>query len=793
MTLKIRGKVMGSIGIVVALLAVFSTVAVVRLSSIEKEIDSMLLATSVEQDALRTMKLERDYLLTGDEQHAEATLQAVDRMFANMDSIKAVSSDERLVGGMEKARGSITRYRELFWKTVETMHKNADEATRLEEAGVAVTDQLTSFLKAKREQADGKSIKQIDLAGDVLDLMYAIRVREKTYLRSHRDEDYRGMRESLAQLTRKFDELDKLSSDSGDRDKLRAARESALRYKQVAADLAADRQKLDEQLLPTMAKLGDTALALCREAASRAQAGMFGTERATNTILIIGMIICLLVGGAIAWYMGGKLSAPLAHLTSVAKGLAAGDLDQEITIKSRDELGELADSFRETFEYIKNAAAVAERVAQNDLTVKIEPRSEKDVLNIAFQKMIANLTDVVRQLTENARELASASTEIASASEQMSRGVHEQNQQVSQVSAAIEQMTATIVESSKNAGEASDTSRQSVDTAGAGGQVVSDTINGMQAIGRVVRESAESIAKLAHSADRIGEIIAVIDDIADQTNLLALNAAIEAARAGEQGRGFAVVADEVRKLAERTGKATGEITDMIKGIQRQTEEAVNSMESGIQEVDKGRDLADRAGASLNEIVTMSQRVMDMIQQIATASEEQSVAAEQIARNVEQIANVTRETASGAEQSATAAEQLSRQAEGLQLLISQFRITGAGLGILKLAKDDHRRYMALLSDIISGEREVSNWKSTNHHQCRFGKWYYSPAAQAYSGIAAFGDIERHHVNVHKFANDAIAAYKEGAFDKANRLLQQANEASHGVIETIEKLEKQIVAA
>jgi HAMP domain-containing protein len=222
------------------------------------------------------------------------------------------------------------------------MHKSADEATRLEQAGVSVTDQLTSFLKAKRNQADSKSMKAIDLTGDVLDLMYAIRIKEKTYLRNHRDEDYRGMRESLAQLMRKFDELDKLSSDSGDRDQIRAARESALRYKQVAADLAADRQKLDQQLLPTMARLGDAALALCQEAASRAQVGVVGTQRATNTVLIIGMIICLLVGGAIAWYMGGRLSAPLAHLTSVAKGLAAGDLDQEITIQSRDELGELA-------------------------------------------------------------------------------------------------------------------------------------------------------------------------------------------------------------------------------------------------------------------------------------------------------------------------------------------------------------------------------------------------------------------------------------------------------------------
>ena len=195
----------------------------------------------------------------------------------------------------------------------------------------------------------------------------------------------------------------------------------------------------------------------------------------------------------------------------------------------------------------------------------------------------------------------------------------------------------------------------------------------MQKIADVVRESGESIGKLSKSADQIGEIISVIDDIADQTNLLALNAAIEAARAGEQGRGFAVVADEVRKLAERTGKATTEISGMIKSIQNETAEAVKGMEAGTTEVEQGRELADKAGNSLNEIVNMSQRVMDMIQQIATATEEQSSAAEEISKNIEHISTVTEENAKGAEQSAAAAEQLNRQAEGLKQIVSEYKV------------------------------------------------------------------------------------------------------------------------
>ncbi|MCB2230993.1 CZB domain-containing protein [bacterium] len=394
-----------------------------------------------------------------------------------------------------------------------------------------------------------------------------------------------------------------------------------------------------------------------------------GSVRSLAIFTLIGVIIGVLG----AWLITRGISGPVSRMSYVADKIAVGDVDHIIEVDSKDEIGLLGRAFQSLIAYMTELSTAAKSIADNDLTVHVEPKSEQDVLGQSFKTMIFNLTGMVRMLKDNAAQLVSAATEISSSSEQMARGAQDQSQQVTQVSTAVEEMTATIVESSRNAGDATDASRGAAETATTGGQIVSDTIHGMQKIAEVVRGSAESIGKLAQSADQIGEIIGVIDDIADQTNLLALNAAIEAARAGEQGRGFAVVADEVRKLAERTGKATGEITEMIKGIQTETKEAVQSMESGIAEVDKGRDLADRAGSSLSEIVTMSQRVMDMIQQIATASEEQSTAAEQISKNIEQVASITRETASGAEQSAAAAEELNRQAEGMQTMVARFRL------------------------------------------------------------------------------------------------------------------------
>jgi methyl-accepting chemotaxis protein len=197
----------------------------------------------------------------------------------------------------------------------------------------------------------------------------------------------------------------------------------------------------------------------------------------------------------------------------------------------------------------------------------------------------------------------------------------------------------------------------------------------MNRIASVVNQSAQTVRALGKSSDQIGEIIGVIDDIADQTNLLALNAAIEAARAGEQGRGFAVVADEVRKLAERTTKATKEIAGMIKQIQSETIGAVSAMEEGTKEVENGKMLADKAGISLREIVDVSQKVTDMVAQIAAASEQQSSASEQISKNVEAISSVTGQTASGTQQIARAAEDLNRLTENLQQLVGRFKLTG----------------------------------------------------------------------------------------------------------------------
>jgi methyl-accepting chemotaxis protein len=316
-----------------------------------------------------------------------------------------------------------------------------------------------------------------------------------------------------------------------------------------------------------------------------------------------------------------------------------------------------------------------DKFAEGDLTVSLSIEKDDDIgkLFAGFNKSVKNIGNLMVNVTDVVEAVASASSQISSSSEEMAAGAQEQSAQTTDVAGSMEEMTKTILETTKNSSIAADAAKNAGSIAKEGGNVVSETIDGMNRIAEVVRKSAETVQALGKSSDQIGEIIQVIDDIADQTNLLALNAAIEAARAGEQGRGFAVVADEVRKLAERTTKATKEIASMIKQIQKDTVGAVQSMAEGTKEVERGKQLTDKAGESLKQIIKGADNVVDVITQVAAASEEQSSTSEEISKSIEAINNVTRESASGVQQVASAAEDLNRLTVKLQQLVASFKI------------------------------------------------------------------------------------------------------------------------
>jgi methyl-accepting chemotaxis protein len=306
-----------------------------------------------------------------------------------------------------------------------------------------------------------------------------------------------------------------------------------------------------------------------------------------------------------------------------------------------------------------------------DLDVHSEDEIGKAVS--ALNGMKRQLATVVKQIASTAEQVASASEEISAGATQTAESSRNQSDQTHQAATAMQEMSSTVQQISDNCQKAANTSHQASEAAQRGGSVVEATLSAMRNIADATSKTAVQVVELGKGSEQIGKIIGVIDDIADQTNLLALNAAIEAARAGEQGRGFAVVADEVRKLAERTTKATKEIAGMIEAIQSETRSAVQAMERGKVEVEVGVEKTSASGAALQEIVKMSEQVGDMISQIATAATEQSATTEQINANVAQISSATEESSAAADQTAKACTDLSSLAFDLQKLVSQFRL------------------------------------------------------------------------------------------------------------------------
>jgi methyl-accepting chemotaxis protein len=545
----------------------------------------------------------------------------------NEQSLEILTAQSQLVSRMEKVFTGLTEGRKALAEARSQLDQESDDAVK------AVTQVESEVLKAvSLEQDNSERMEEFTNLAQLKQQIQTARyqVQAYTYTRKEADET-----SAIAAIDEARTEVQQISADQADQNiqGLRAAdealqqyREQLGRFKEILVRVEAEQQTLED--------LGDQMLASVAKVVGLQGAQRDNEASASRTLLTVVAGSALLAGVLAAWVMTRQIIVPLRQTLSAAERIANGDLSQDVRIERNDEMGQLQQS---------------------------------------MQAMTLSLRELIRGISDGVVQLASAAEQLSAVTEQTCAGINDQKAETDQVATAINQMSATVQEVANSAQQASDAAAHADQQARSGDSVVSKAIDQIELLAREVGNSTQAMNLLKQESGKIVGVLDVIKSVSQQTNLLALNAAIEAARAGEAGRGFAVVADEVRSLAQRTQESTEEIEELIAALQNGTQQVATTLDASRSLTDNTVDLSRRAGAALEQITRTVASIQDMNRAIAAASEQQSVVAEQINRNVLSVRDISEQTATASEETATSSVELARLGSQLKALVARFRV------------------------------------------------------------------------------------------------------------------------
>jgi methyl-accepting chemotaxis protein len=557
----------------------------------------------------------------------ETQLNALRAMMADTGNLTLLSDQSDAVRGFESTF-------EALGQTLKTRDEIRQQLEQQSEQAMQTVEQVeTEVLKAVSQEADSSErLEEFTNISQLRQQIQTARYQVQAYTFSSR-ESYELA--AIAAIDEALKEVSQISQDQADANVtgLQQASETLQRYRDKLGQFR-ELQVKAEAAQEAMEALGDTLLAASTELSNRltTQRDTEATRSRTTLTSVAGL--AMFFGLAAAWLMTRQIIVPLQQTLVAAGRIAQGDLSKDLLVERRDEMGQLQTS---------------------------------------MQQMTLSLRELISGISDGVTQIASAAEQLSAVTEQTNVGVSTQKEETDQVATAMNQMTATVFEVARNAEEASQAASQADQQAREGDQVVSEAIAQIEQLAAEVGHSTRAMNQLKLESDKIGSVLDVIKSVSQQTNLLALNAAIEAARAGEAGRGFAVVADEVRSLAQRTQQSTEEIEELIAALQNGTQQVAVTLDNSRALTDNSVELSRRAGRSLEHITRTVSTIQSMNQQIATAGEQQSAVAEEITRSVLNVRDISEQTATASEQTAASSIELARLGNQLQELVGRFRV------------------------------------------------------------------------------------------------------------------------
>ncbi len=702
--MRIGGKIGGGFSFVLLLTMVLGLWAVYTMhngSSVAEEIANDRLPrfiywNGVQTELLQAAYFARAYFEGGDEENINKTFAYLKHIGDQLDKLKQINARvhyENTARALDKAEKDLAVYADLIRKNQTLYISSENLVVEMKKSAVALLEQYALLVKALGAGLEGsiaagdsrtgvRYTRALVTANAIQTQMGAL-IQDIMYAERNNDLDaYAELQTKFSAIGAEAQSMERLLLQPEERALLA---EAGKKYQKFIVDTAAVADLLDKFL--TAGKLRyeqyqimykDTIKMV--ELTTR-NSQKFTTGAATflsSSTKVVSSILCIVLvfGIVVSVCITRGIVRPLSATEQFAVDVAAGNLDRELNVRTNDETGKLAEALRSMLRSLKLHIDDARRKSQEaekateEATAAMAKAEEaaRSAENAKREGMLA----AAGRLEGMVEIISAASSQLSTRIEQSDHGASESAQRLQEAATAMNQMNATVQEVARNAGTASEASSETRQKAEAGQQIVQMVVKSMGEVQETSLKLKKDMSQLNDRAQDINRIMGVISDIADQTNLLALNAAIEAARAGEAGRGFAVVADEVRKLAEKTMASTTDVSNAIRAIQESTEQSMQAMDSAAQHISHATDLAHQSGSALEEIVATVGATSDQVQAIAAASEEQSAASEEINRSITEVNDMSTLTAEAMSGASRAVSDMASQTQKLAELITEMK-------------------------------------------------------------------------------------------------------------------------